>query len=164
MAGFFVDGHDTPPRKRYCCPPACPFEPPMNPFRWSFRIAFLVGFVICVALLGYAIYAEQQLRLTPCNLCILQRVAFIWMALWFLIGGLHAPRGGGRWVYVVLVLIGAAFGAAMAIRQLWLQSQPARFRHAAPGSTCCWPSSRDITFRSASSSPPCCAVQAIARR
>jgi disulfide bond formation protein DsbB len=97
----------------------------MNPFRWSFRIAFLVGFVICVALLGYAIYAEQQLRLTPCNLCILQRVAFIWMGLWFLIGGLHAPRGGGRWVYVVLVLIGVAFGAAMAIRQLWLQSLPA---------------------------------------
>lgn len=97
----------------------------MNPFRWSFRIAFLLGFVICVALLGYALYAEQQLRLMPCNLCILQRVAFLWMALWFLVGGLHAPRGGGRWAYVVLVLVGAAFGAAIAIRQLWLQSLPA---------------------------------------
>lgn len=97
----------------------------MNPLRWSFRTAFLLGFVICVALLGYALYAEQQLNLVPCNLCILQRVAFLWMALWFLIGGLHAPRGGARWAYAVLVLIGAAFGVAMAARQLWLQSLPA---------------------------------------
>lgn len=97
----------------------------MNPFRWSFRVAFLIGFLICVALLGYALYAEQQLHLMPCNLCILQRVAFIWMALWFLVGGLHAPRRGGRWGYAVLVVIGAAFGVAIAARQLWLQSLPA---------------------------------------
>ena len=42
----------------------------MNPLRWSFRIAFLLGLVICVALLGYALYAEQQLRLMPCNLTL----------------------------------------------------------------------------------------------
>lgn len=96
----------------------------MNPFRWSFRIAFLLGFLICVALLGYALYAEQKLGLAPCNLCILQRVAFVWMGLWFLIGGLHAPKGGGRWVYAVLVAIGAACGIAVAVRQLWLQSLP----------------------------------------
>ncbi len=96
----------------------------MNPLRWSFRIAYLLGFLVCIALLGYALYAEQQLGVTPCNLCILQRLAFIWMAFWFLVGGLHAPRGGGRWVYAILVLVGAGFGVAMAIRQLWLQSLP----------------------------------------
>jgi disulfide bond formation protein DsbB len=97
----------------------------MNPFRWSFRAAFLLGFLVCVALLGYALYAERQLNLVPCNLCILQRVAFVWMGLWFLVGGLHAPRAGGRWAYVTLVLVGAAFGVAVAVRQLWLQSLPA---------------------------------------
>lgn len=97
----------------------------MNPLRWSFRTAYLLGFVICVALLGYAIYAEKQLNLMPCNLCILQRLAFVWMGLFFLIGGLHGPKGGGRWAYAVLVLIGAAFGVAIAGRQLWLQSLPA---------------------------------------
>lgn len=97
----------------------------MNPFRWSYRAALLLGFLICVALLGYAIYAERVLNLLPCNLCVLQRIAFIWMALWFLAGGLHAPPGGGRWAYVVLVLVGAVFGIAMATRQLWLQSLPA---------------------------------------
>ncbi|MBN8737444.1 MAG: disulfide bond formation protein B [Xanthomonadales bacterium] len=97
----------------------------MNPFRWSFRAAYLIGFLICAALLGYALYAEQQLHLTPCNLCVLQRVAFVWMGLWFLVGGLHAPRGGGRRAYAVLVLIGAVFGIVTAARQLWLQSLPA---------------------------------------
>jgi disulfide bond formation protein DsbB len=97
----------------------------MNPVRWSFRTAFLLGFVICAALLGYALYAEQQLHLTPCNLCILQRVAFLWMGVWFLVGGLHAPRGRGRWGYVALVVLGALFGIWVAARQLWLQSLPA---------------------------------------
>lgn len=96
----------------------------MNPLRWSFRVAFLLGFLICVALLGYALYAEQQIGLTPCNLCILQRIAFVWMGLWFLVGGLHGPKGGGRWAYAVLVGIGAVFGIAVAVRQLWLQSLP----------------------------------------
>ncbi|MGH8145496.1 MAG: disulfide bond formation protein B [Rhodanobacteraceae bacterium] len=97
----------------------------MNPFRWSFRTAFVVGLLGCIGLLAYALFAEKHLGLEPCNLCILQRVAFLWMALWFLVGGLHAPKARGRWAYVALVLIGAAFGIAIAIRQLWLQSLPA---------------------------------------
>ncbi|HEX7324365.1 MAG TPA: disulfide bond formation protein B [Rhodanobacteraceae bacterium] len=97
----------------------------MNPFRWSYRTAYLAGFVVCILLLGYAFFSQYFQGQLPCNLCLLQRVAFGWMALWFLLGGLHAPRRGGRWSYAVLVLIGAAFGVAMAIRQLWLQSLPA---------------------------------------
>lgn len=96
----------------------------MNPLRWSFRTTYLVGFVVCAALLGYALYSEQHLGLAPCNLCILQRVAFLWMGLWFLVGGLHAPRAGGRWAYRVLIWIGVVFGIVMALRQLWLQSLP----------------------------------------
>jgi protein dithiol:quinone oxidoreductase len=96
----------------------------MNPLRWSFRVAYLLGFLICIALLGYALYAEQYLGLAPCNLCILQRVAFVWMALWFVIGGLHAPRAGGRRIYAALVVPGACAGIWVAARQLWLQSLP----------------------------------------
>ena len=96
----------------------------MNPLRWSFRTAFLLGFVICVALLGYALYAEQQLHLMPCNLCILQRVAFIWMGLWFLVGGLHAPRGGGRWFWVGLLVLIALVGIGIAGRHVWVQLYP----------------------------------------
>lgn len=97
----------------------------MNPLRWSYRVAFLVGFVVCVALLGYALYEEIYQGQMPCYLCVMQRVAFVWMGLFFLLGGLHAPRGGGRRVYAVLVVIGCLFGIAMAGRQLWLQALPA---------------------------------------
>jgi disulfide bond formation protein DsbB len=98
----------------------------MNPFRWSYRLSFLVGFLICIGLLGFALYAEYGLGMTPCPLCIFQRIAFLFMALFFLLGGLHAPRGnGGRRAYAGMVLAGAVGGIATAGRHLWLQSLPA---------------------------------------
>jgi disulfide bond formation protein DsbB len=96
----------------------------MNPFRWSYRVGFLIGFLICAGLLGFALYAEYQLGMTPCPLCIFQRIAFVIMGLFFLLGALHAPRGNGRWVYTGLVLAGAVGGAATASRHLWLQTLP----------------------------------------
>lgn len=97
----------------------------MNPLRWSFRTAFLIGFLICAALLGYALYEELYRNQMPCYLCVMQRVAFVWVGLFFLVGGLHGPRTRGRRGYVALVLAGVAFGVAMSVRQLWLQSLPA---------------------------------------
>ncbi|EIM00081.1 disulfide bond formation protein B [Rhodanobacter denitrificans] len=97
----------------------------MNPFRWSYRVSFLVGFLVCAGLLGFALYAEYGLGMTPCPLCVFQRIAFLVMALFFLLGALHAPRGGGRWAYTGLVLAGAAGGIASAGRHLWLQTLPA---------------------------------------
>ncbi len=96
----------------------------MNPFRWSYRVSFLVGFLICVGLLGFALYAEYGLGMTPCPLCIFQRIGFLFMALFFLLGGLHAPRGKSRWAYTGLVLAGAVGGVISAGRHLWLQSLP----------------------------------------
>ena len=86
----------------------------MNPFRWSYRASFFVGFLICAALLGFALYAEHVLGMEPCPLCIFQRIGFMFMALFFLLGALHAPRGGARWFYTGLVLVGALFGIAVA--------------------------------------------------
>ncbi|MFP3786408.1 disulfide bond formation protein B, partial [Burkholderia sp. SIMBA_024] len=69
----------------------------MNPMHWSFRTQFLLGFVVCVALLGYAIYLQLHDGLEPCPLCIFQRIAFAALGLVFLLGALHGPRGkGGR--------------------------------------------------------------------
>jgi len=96
----------------------------MNPLHWSFRTSYLLGFVICAALLGYALFAEIHLGLVPCPLCVFQRIAFIGMGLFFLIGGLHAPRSRWRWVYTGLVVRGVLWGIAVASRQLWLQSLP----------------------------------------
>lgn len=97
----------------------------MNPFHWSYRFSFLAGFLCCAGLLGFALYAEYGMGLTPCPLCVFQRVGFVFMAVFFLIGGLHAPHGRGRWVYTTLVLLGAVGGVLFAGRHLWLQSLPA---------------------------------------
>ena len=97
----------------------------MNPFRWSYRLTFSVGFLVCAALLAFALYAEYGLGMTPCPLCVFQRIAFLVMALFFLLGAMHAPRGNGRWVYTGLVLAGAVGGIITAGRHLWLQSLPA---------------------------------------
>lgn len=100
----------------------------------SIRTRFLAGFVVCAALMAYALYAQWQLLLTPCPLCIFQRIGVIAMGVVFLIGALHGPRRWGRWVYAVLVLLAGIWGAVAAARQLWLQSlDPAVVPSCAPG-------------------------------
>jgi disulfide bond formation protein DsbB len=96
----------------------------LNPLQWSFRARLGLGFVLCVALLAYAIYVQFSLHIQPCPLCILQRIAFMVMGVVFLLGALHAPNARGRWAYVLLVVAAALAGAAVAARHLWLQLQP----------------------------------------
>ena len=97
----------------------------MNPFVWSFRVQFVAGAAVCTALLGFAIYSQRNLLLEPCPLCILQRVAFMGLALAFALGALHAPRGAaGRRAYGMLVALIALVGALIAGRHLWLQALP----------------------------------------
>lgn len=96
----------------------------MNPLRWSYRVSFLVGFLVCAGLIGFALYAQYELNMDPCPLCILQRVVFMAMGVLFLVGGLHAPRGNGRWVYTGLTVLIALIGVVIAARHLWIQSLP----------------------------------------
>lgn len=97
----------------------------MNPFSWSFRAQFLFGAVACAALLAYALYAQYQMFLDPCPLCIFQRVVFIAMGIVFLLGALHGPKGWGRKAYGVLVFFVSMIGVGIAGRHVWLQSLPA---------------------------------------
>lgn len=90
----------------------------------SMRLAWLLGFLACAGLIAYVLYLEYFQGIEPCPLCILQRVAFIGLGVVFLIGGLHAPRGGGRWVYAIVLLLIGLIGIAVASRHVWLQSLP----------------------------------------
>ncbi len=63
----------------------------------------MLAFVVCVGLMGFALYAQYVMHLDPCPLCIFQRIAVCFMGLFFLIGGLHAPgKRGGRTTYATL--------------------------------------------------------------
>jgi disulfide bond formation protein DsbB len=88
------------------------------------RLLNFAGFIIIVALLGYAYYAQYRLGLEPCPLCIFQRIALAVLGLVFLIAGLHNPRGWGSTVYAVLIGIAALSAVGVAARHLYVQSLP----------------------------------------
>ena len=88
------------------------------------RQANLLGFVLCAALMGYALYAQFYMHLDPCMLCIFQRVAVIGLGLVFLAAALQNPRGWGSRVYGGLILILAVGGTAVDIRHIYVQHLP----------------------------------------
>ena len=57
------------------------------------RLANLAGFLACVAMMGYALYAERVLGFEPCPLCMFQRVGVVILGAVFLAAAVHAPAG-----------------------------------------------------------------------
>jgi disulfide bond formation protein DsbB len=88
------------------------------------RIGYLLGFLVCAGLMAFALYLQFGEDLEPCPLCILQRVAVVAMGLTFLIAAIHNPGRLGARVYALVQLALGGAGAALALRQLWLQSLP----------------------------------------
>ncbi len=84
-----------------------------------------LGFLACALLLAYAYYLQFIEGLEPCPLCMAQRIAVGALGLVLLLATVQNPAALGRRVYAVLTLLCAAAGAALAGRQVWLQSLPA---------------------------------------
>jgi protein dithiol:quinone oxidoreductase len=84
----------------------------------------LTGFLVCVALLAYALYTQFHGGLEPCPLCIFQRIGVAVTGLLFLLAALHGPRGHGRAVWGALVVLAALGTAAVAARHLYVQHLP----------------------------------------
>lgn len=90
----------------------------------SRRVLNTAGFLVCASLLGYAYFAQFQLDLEPCPLCIFQRVAMIALGAVFLVAALHNPAATGARIYGLLIAIAAGAGVAVAGRHVWLQHLP----------------------------------------
>jgi disulfide bond formation protein DsbB len=90
------------------------------------RLVFLAMFLACAALVGFAIvFLQERLGLEPCPMCILQRYAFVAIALVALVAAIHGPtRGIALKAYALLVVAFALFGGGTAIRHSWLQHNP----------------------------------------
>lgn len=88
------------------------------------RKAFGLGALICVALLGFALYLQHARGLEPCPLCLVQRGFFYALLILFLLGAIQNPGKRGTTVYSVLLLVFAIGGGAVATRQVWLQHLP----------------------------------------
>ncbi|PWQ97704.1 disulfide bond formation protein B [Leucothrix pacifica] len=91
----------------------------------SIRLPFFIGFILCLLMLGFALFSQHYLGLEPCPLCIFQRVAVMALGLVFLLGALHNPATSfGRRAYGQLVILAALCGAAISGRHSWLQHLP----------------------------------------
>ena len=88
------------------------------------RIGYLLGFLLCAGLMGWAFWLQYGEGLEPCPLCMFQRVAVSVIGVVFLVALIHNPLRFGAAVYAGLILLAARTGAALASRQVWLQSLP----------------------------------------
>lgn len=89
------------------------------------RLLNLAGFGACAALLAYALYAQFQLGLEPCPLCIFQRIGLALLGVVFLAAAVHDPRGrGARAAYATLIAVAALLTLGVAARHLYVQSLP----------------------------------------
>ncbi len=88
------------------------------------RFIFGLTFFGCALLIAAALLMEHQMLLAPCPLCILQRIMVIVTGIIALIAAIQNPRELGIRIYGALVVVSAATGGGIAIRQLWLQSLP----------------------------------------
>jgi len=88
------------------------------------RAAFAFIFVLCVGLIAFALYLQHARDLEPCPMCILQRYAFIAIALAALAAAIHDPRGTALKVYGGFLILFGVIGAGIAIRHSWVQHFP----------------------------------------
>jgi disulfide bond formation protein DsbB len=90
----------------------------------STRPYFAALFAICAALLGFAIYLQEEVGLEPCPMCILQRYAFTAIALVALAGAIQGPRHVALKVYGIVLAVLAIAGGGVAVRQSYIQHFP----------------------------------------
>ena len=76
----------------------------------------------CIAMLGVGLYLQLVLDMLPCPLCIMQRYAFMKVAVLCLIA-LALPAKGMR-IVAGLGSLAAIGGAGIAIRHLWVKAHP----------------------------------------
>ncbi len=92
----------------------------------------LAGFLICVGLIGFALYLEHYQNLEPCPLCMLQRLCYFALGGVFLVAAIHGPGPIGSRIYGGLAFIVAATGAGCSTRHVWLQWNPPDFNACTP--------------------------------
>lgn len=89
------------------------------------RLWFLFVALACAGMLSFAIYVQHVDFVDPCPLCVIQRIAYMWIGAVALLAFIHNPRSSGKWVYGGLLCLGGISGMGIAARHLWLQSLPA---------------------------------------
>ncbi len=88
------------------------------------RVINIAVFLGCVITIGIVLYMEHVMLLSPCGLCITQRVFVILCGLVCLASGIHNPSAHGQKLYAFAAAAMCIFGSYFAGRQIWLQHLP----------------------------------------
>ncbi len=89
------------------------------------RIINFCIFAFCVSTIGIVLYMEHVLLLSPCGLCISQRVFVIFCGFVCLVAAIHNPPATTRATYGYSAAAMCVFGSYFAGKQIWLQHLPA---------------------------------------
>lgn len=88
------------------------------------RLIFAAMFAVCAGLVGFGLFLQHAKGLEPCPMCILQRYAFVAIAVIALFAAIHDPRSSGRRVYGGLLALAAVGGGGVAMRHVYLEHNP----------------------------------------
>jgi protein dithiol:quinone oxidoreductase len=99
-------------------------HPQRNKISKSIRSYFILSLLLsCISLIG-VLFLENIFQLTPCPLCMIQRICLITIILVCFIAIVHHPKKYGYSIYSILLLLIIFTGSIVAARQIWLQQQP----------------------------------------
>jgi disulfide bond formation protein DsbB len=79
--------------------------------------------VACVVMLAFGLYLQHAMGLEPCPMCIVQRYALVFVAVFGAASAMMAKKKP-QIIGMVLLATTAAAGAFVAARQTWLQWYP----------------------------------------
>lgn len=85
------------------------------------RVVFLAMVLAIAACFSIALYTQYVDGLSPCPLCMTQRVFYVLTAVVALIAAVHNRSVR---IYAIVCALSALAGAAIAARQVWLQHLP----------------------------------------
>ena len=84
--------------------------------QWALAICILSGGLLCIGLV-----MEHAMGLSPCPLCMMQRIWLALVGLTAYASLAHSPRWG---IYPLVGSIFALIGSGFSLRQIWLQNLP----------------------------------------
>ncbi len=88
------------------------------------RSLFFMAFTAGAFALGASYYLEYAVGLTPCSLCLVQRLFLTLLCVCSGVAAVHGPMRVGLWFYWLLTLGASLGGTTAAWRQVLIQSDP----------------------------------------
>jgi disulfide bond formation protein DsbB len=93
-------------------------------FEFTPRRLFAVFTLVPLALLAEALVLQHLKGQAPCPLCVLQRAAFLLVALIALAAAIHQPQRRGAAIYAAGMALASLLGLGVAIWHVWTLHHP----------------------------------------